>query len=47
VLADDELSYRHSAVLFSVNVTTGRRGSLPLQDFARNLKSLFIDKASA
>ena len=47
VLADDALSDGHSAVLFSVIVTTGRRGSLPLQDLARNLECLFNDKSSA
>ena len=39
VLAGDALSDGHSAVLFSVNVTTGRRGSLPLQDLVRNLEA--------
>jgi hypothetical protein len=47
VLADDALSDGHSAVLFSVNVTTGRRGIMPRQDLVRNLECLFNDKSSA
>ena len=46
MLADDAFSDGHSAVLFSVNVTTGVRESLPLQDFARNLECLFNVKSS-
>ncbi len=39
------LSAGHSSNV-SVIVTAGRRGSLPLQDFARNMECLFNDKSS-